>query len=111
MSGDDRHPAIEDVELTDVFAALADPVRLATVRTLAALGASPCNELHDSAGLTVSRSTFSHHQKVLREAGIIRERINGAQRVLTVRTQDLQTRFPGLLDVVLRQCPESDPAN
>jgi DNA-binding transcriptional ArsR family regulator len=98
---DDRHPPVTDFRLHRVLAALADPARLATIRTLAALGESPCTELHHAAGLQISHSTFSHHQRILREAGIIAERIRGAQRILTVRRADLDACFPGLLDAVL----------
>jgi DNA-binding transcriptional ArsR family regulator len=107
MSLDERHPRIESLQLPDVLAALADPVRLRTVRTLAALGTSPCNAVHQAAELTISRSTFSHHQKILREAGVIQERISGAQRILSLRTEDLDTRFPGLLDAILPDDGES----
>jgi DNA-binding transcriptional ArsR family regulator len=107
MSSDDRHPPIQNVALTDVLAALADPVRLHAVRTLAALGSSPCTDLYRAAGLTIGRSTFSHHQKILREAGVIQERIAGARRILHVRTEDLESRFPGLLNVVLAEMPSS----
>jgi DNA-binding transcriptional ArsR family regulator len=98
---DDRHPAVSDLRLSTLLAALADPARLAVVRTLAEVGEKPCNELHRAAGLTIGRSTFSHHQRTLREAGILRERIHGAQRFLTLRRADLDGRFPGLLDAVL----------
>lgn len=97
---DDRHPRTADLRLSKVLAALADPARLVTVRALAAVGDSPCADLHHTAGLTISRSTFSHHQRILREAGIIRERIHGAQRILSVRRDDLDACFPGLLDTV-----------
>jgi DNA-binding transcriptional ArsR family regulator len=66
-----------------VLAALADPVRLVTVRTLSAAGSTPCTELHRAAGLTISQSPFCHHQKILREAGLIAERIEGAHRILS----------------------------
>jgi DNA-binding transcriptional ArsR family regulator len=98
---DDRHPAATSLRLPTVLAALADPARLATVRTLAGLGESPCNDLHHAAGLRISRSTFSHHQKILRESGIIREHVRGAQRILTVRSEDLDSCFPGLLGAIL----------
>lgn len=98
---DDRHPPAADFRLPKVLTALADPVRLATVRTLVGLGDSPCADLHHAAGLRISRSTFSHHQRILREAGIIREHIHGAQRILSVRRQELDACFPGLLDAVL----------
>jgi DNA-binding transcriptional ArsR family regulator len=98
---DDRHPPATDLRLPKVLAALADPVRLTTVRTLAVLGDSPCTELHHAAALQISRSTFSHHQRILREAGIIHERIHGAQRILSVRRDELDACFPGLLNAIL----------
>lgn len=98
---DDRHPATGDLRLRKVLTALADPVRLTMVRALAALGESPCVELHQAARLTISQPTFSHHQRVLREAGILRERVHGAQRIISLRVEDLHACFPGLLEAVL----------
>ena|ERR1700761_9512620 len=95
------HPAPEDFRLTVILAALADPARLAAARTLAAQGESPCTRLQQDAGLTISRTTFSHHQKVLREAGIIRARVRGTERILSLRRDDLDQRYPGLLDAIL----------
>ena len=98
---DERHPGVADLRLPTVLAALADPARLATIRTLAAVGESPCHHLHHTAGLRISRSTFSHHQRILREAGVLHERINGPQRILSLRREDLDSCFPGLLDAIL----------
>jgi DNA-binding transcriptional ArsR family regulator len=98
---DDRHPRTTELRLSTVLAALADPARLITVRALAQVGESPCTDLHHTAGLTISRSTFSHHQRILREAGVLRERIHGAQRILSLRQADLDACFPGLLAAVL----------
>ncbi|WP_129789870.1 ArsR/SmtB family transcription factor [Promicromonospora panici] len=95
------HPPVTDLRLSKILAALADPGRLATVRTLAQKGESPCTRLQQDAGLQISRSTFSHHQKVLREAGILLVRVRGAERILSLRRDDLDSRFPGLLDLVL----------
>jgi len=95
------HPAPEDFRLTSILTALGDPARLAAVKTLAAKGESPCNRLQHDAGLTISRTTFSHHQKVLREAGIILARVRGTERILSLRRDDLDRRFPGLLDAIL----------
>lgn len=95
------HPAPEDFRLTAILAALADPARLAAVRTLAAKGESPCSRLQHDAGLTISRTTFSHHQKVLREAGIILACVRGTERILSLRRDDLDQRYPGLLDAIL----------
>ncbi|HWD79565.1 MAG TPA: helix-turn-helix transcriptional regulator [Kribbella sp.] len=98
---DGMHPDVSELEITKVLAALGDQGRLLTVRALDRLGDSDCTRLQADAGLTMSRSTFSHHQKVLREAGILHARIQGSQRILSLRRADLNTRFPGLLDAVL----------
>jgi DNA-binding transcriptional ArsR family regulator len=98
---DGLHPATSELRLARVLAALADPARLAVVQALARVEQSPCTRLSHEAGLTVSQSTFSHHQKVLREAGILRVRIHGSQRILSLRRDDLDALFPGLLDAVI----------
>jgi DNA-binding transcriptional ArsR family regulator len=104
----ETHPALEDFRLTAILTALADPARLAAVRTLAAKGESACTRLQRDAGLTISRTTFSHHQKVLREAGIIVARVRGTERILSLRRDDLDQRYPGLLDAILSA--PADPA-
>ena len=96
-----EHPAVEELRLPKVLAALADPARLVTVRTLARMGESPCTELQEKAGLRISRSTFSHHQRILRESGVLMARVRGSQRILSLRRDDLDTCFPGLLDSIL----------
>jgi DNA-binding transcriptional ArsR family regulator len=96
--GELDYPARDELELTDVLQALADPVRLQLLRVLdAADGELACNEIE----LPVSKSTASHHYKVLREAGLIEARVEGTRRYYTLRTDDLEARFPGLLDSVL----------
>jgi DNA-binding transcriptional ArsR family regulator len=104
----EAHLAPEDFRLTAILAALADPARLAAVRTLAAKGESPCTRLQHDAGLTISRTTFSHHQKVLREAGIILARVRGTERILSLRKDDLDQRYPGLLGAILN-APDDRP--
>ena len=92
------YPRPEELRLVDVLQALSDPVRLQIVRTLdRADGALACVDL----GLPVSKSTGSHHFKVLREAGVVRCREEGTRRYYTLRRQDLDARFPGLIDAVL----------
>ncbi len=79
--------------------ALGDPIRLQIVRLLDhADGAIACNEM----GLPVAKSTGSHHLKVLREAGVVRAQVDGTRRYYTLRRDDLEARFPGLIDSVLR---------
>ncbi|HEX5116755.1 MAG TPA: ArsR family transcriptional regulator [Pseudonocardiaceae bacterium] len=94
------HPSREALRLVDVMAALSDPVRLAIVARLAETesgGALACTTFT----LPVSKSTQSGHFKVLREAGVIRQRDEGTRRLNSLRRDDLDARFPGLLDLVV----------
>ena len=86
--------------LEDVLAALSDPVRLQIVRTLAAdPGGRPCGSFR----LPVTKSTASHHFRVLREAGVIDQEERGRTRHTKLRRDELDQRFPGLLELVLRE--------
>jgi DNA-binding transcriptional ArsR family regulator len=91
-------PRREDLRLEDVLQALGDPVRLQIVRTLYAEGGQrPCGTF----GLPVAKSTASHHFRVLRDAGVIHQRAAGRERLTELRTDDLDARFPGLLESVV----------
>ena len=91
-------PAAAELELADVLHALSDPVRLRIVEELAAGGEQACGVVP----LPVSASTRSHHFKILREAGVTVTRVRGTTRLVSLRRADLDARFPGLLDAVLR---------
>lgn len=95
------HPSRADITLVGVLSALGDPIRLAIVRKLVTLSdgrscgnLSPCE--------TVARSTLSHHFRVLRESGVIHQVKKGVEIINTVRRDDLEARFPGLLDQILK---------
>jgi DNA-binding transcriptional ArsR family regulator len=92
-----EHPKREEIELAGVLHALSDPVRLRIVTALAADAALTCG----SFDLPVTKSTCTHHFKVLREAGVIHQRPEGTTRVNTLRRDDLEARFPGLLATIL----------
>src|SRR6476659_2821328 len=94
------HPDVTDVELPDVLFALSDPARLDLVRGLAAQGPLTVAQCQATGG-DVPKSTFSHHLKTLREAGLIRNEPSGRQRTITLRRFEIDERFPGLLDAVL----------
>ena len=94
-------PAAEDFRLPRVLAALADPHRLATVRFVARNGESWCSQVMQEDGLSMTKSTFSHHLRILREAGVLTKRIEGAKGYTRLRKDDLDRRFPGLIDSVL----------
>jgi len=95
-----EHPETEEIELTRVLHALSDPVRLSVVHQLIAEGCvdKPCGTFQ----YTVAKSTFSHHIRVLREAGIIRVRHEGTRSLSSLREADLEARFPGLLASILQ---------
>ena len=93
--------AQERLDLPTVLAALADPGRLAIVRALAEQGEECCNKVGELAGLTVGKSTLSHHMKVLRESGVTRTRAQGTHRYVSLRRAELDEAFPQLLDAVL----------
>src|SRR3954447_8615767 len=92
-------PRLEDMRLEAVLAALSDPVRLFIVRTLAATDGD--SRSCGSFGLSVSKSTASHHFRVLRDAGVVRQHDEGRHRMTELRRDDLDARFPGLLDSVV----------
>ena len=92
-----HHPARRELELSAVLHALSDPARLEIVRRLAAGDEPPCGTFE----LGLSKATLSHHFRVLRESGVVRTRPEGRKRLLSLRTDDLDARFPGLLGAVL----------
>jgi DNA-binding transcriptional ArsR family regulator len=94
------HPQLADVELPTILFALSDPARLDLVRELAVQGPLTVAQCQAN-DPDVPKSTFSHHLKTLREAGLIRNEPAGRQRTITLRRAELERRFPGLLDAVL----------
>jgi predicted transcriptional regulator len=88
------------LKLETVLYALSDPARLHIVRNLADKGALACYAA--VAGLDLPKSTQSHHYRILREAGLIAQRKEGVCFISTLRKTDIDKRFPGLLDAVLR---------
>ena len=97
-------PDLADIDVLTVLQALSDPVRLEIVRQLAA-----CCDVTDSGELTcgqidlpVSKSTTTHHLKTLASAGITADREQGTRKYVHLRRAELEQRFPGLIDSVLR---------
>jgi DNA-binding transcriptional ArsR family regulator len=98
VAGPIAHPCCAELELSAVLHALSDPVRLQIVAELArGEGECTCGSFE----LPVTKSTCTHHFKVLREAGLIKQRQQGTTRLNTLRRADLESRFPGLLDTIL----------
>jgi DNA-binding transcriptional ArsR family regulator len=94
------HPPLREISLDLVMHALSDPGRIAIVRTLLQADGQPlaCNEI----SLVVSKATRSHHFDVLRNAGLIHTRMEGTKCLTSLRTVELEKRFPGLLNLVLK---------
>ena len=98
------HPAVTRSSSGAVLHALSDPVRLQIVAALAATDGEPTCGSFD---VPVTKSTCTHHFKVLREAGVIHQRQQGTARLNTLRREDLEARFPGLLETILDAAGES----
>jgi DNA-binding transcriptional ArsR family regulator len=96
-----KHSAdVENLDAMQVLQALADPVRLEIVRQLA--GCPGDGELTCGAvSLPVTKSTASHHFRTLLDAGVIAERSQGTRKYLHLRREELDRRFPGLIESVL----------
>jgi len=91
------HPDSANFDVLDVLHALSDPTRMTIVRTLWASPERACGTFD----VDVAPSTLSHHFKVLREAGVIRQREDGNRRWTSLRDDELASRFPGLLEAII----------
>lgn len=95
------HPPVEELDLFRVLHALSDPSRMRIVQTLVRDPERACG----SFPVDVAPSTLTHHFRVLREAGLIRQRQEGVRRWTSLRAADLDSRFPGLLAAVVAHAP------
>ena len=93
-----RQPSRDQIALSEVLYALSDPVRIEIIRGIADEGEQSCS--HCLVGMP--KSSLSHHFKVLREAGVISTRIEGTRHFNSIRSADLNARFPGLLSAILK---------
>ena len=92
-------PTTAEMDLPVVLDALSDPIRLAILHRYlvdAAGGIRSCGWV----GVDRPKSTMTHHVRVLREAGLLEQHQEGLTRSSRVRVDDVQQRFPGLLDLV-----------
>ncbi|MBG0814823.1 helix-turn-helix transcriptional regulator [Planomonospora sp. ID82291] len=92
------HPDVRTITLQQVLDALVDPVRRSIVTQLRD---APADLRCGGFDLPVSTSTATHHFRVLREAGLIRQYYVGASRMNTLRSDEVDEVFPGLLDAVV----------
>jgi DNA-binding transcriptional ArsR family regulator len=108
-----HHPSTDDIDLATVLRALGDPARLTIVQLLIEQGEQNCASLQTQLGMPIS--TCSYHLRLLREAGVVRTRTSGTLRYMSVRRDDIEARFPGLLNALKlpreHQAAETDPAS
>lgn len=97
LSDPPQHPDLGQVSILTLLGALADRTRLSVVEQLLADGDHVCGTFN----VDVAHSTLSHHLKLLREAGVIRQWESGRNRMTALREADLNEHFPGLLDAVM----------
>ncbi|MFC0447502.1 ArsR/SmtB family transcription factor [Rhodococcus jostii] len=93
-------PDPDQIRLEKVFAVLSEPLRLTIVQRLL----TSSDEFDHTCGwfgFDRPKSTLTHHFKALREAGVITQRQYGMERRSRVRLDDLNERFPGLVELIL----------
>ncbi|MGB5959198.1 MAG: helix-turn-helix domain-containing protein [Coleofasciculaceae cyanobacterium] len=101
------HPDCKDISLAGVLYALGDPIRLEIVRLLATKGEQPCAGfdfviVSGNTQKAIAKSTMSHHFRVLRESGVLYCRKEGTQHINSLRREELDANFPGLMAAVLQ---------
>ncbi|WP_103500541.1 MULTISPECIES: helix-turn-helix transcriptional regulator [unclassified Streptomyces] len=99
------HPTLAEIRLERVLHALSDPVRLRVVRALAeARDGLPCSLID----LPVSKSTTTHHFRVLRQSGVVRQQYRGTAKINELRRDELDWLFPGFLAGVLEAARQQE---
>lgn len=93
------HPSIRDISIDHVLYALSDSARRTIVAKLACGNAMNCSS---SCSDKMSPSTISFHHKVLRENGLIRSEKKGVEVINILRKDEIDKKFPGLLDSILK---------
>ncbi|TNM63632.1 ArsR/SmtB family transcription factor [Aliirhizobium smilacinae] len=95
-------PARDEIDLSVVFSTLSDPLRRTAIAILATL--PECTERNCvSFGFPVAKASLTHHFKVLREAGLISQIDYGNRRASSLRKNDIEARFPGLLAMLVEE--------
>jgi DNA-binding transcriptional ArsR family regulator len=92
-----------DVDASDVFKALGDPIRWSIVQQMAEVEELACSTLEDT--LPISKPTISYHTKILTQAGLITVRKQGRNFFYTLRRDVLRD----LMDDVWSLAPEPRP--
>lgn len=91
------HPTVDQLNLPTILKALGDRTRLEILKALSKSDETTCSNCN----IDMSKPALSHHYRVLRESGLIYVRVDGKQRFLSIRYDDIESKFPGLLGAVL----------
>ena len=106
------HPDAKDIQLGELLQALADPLRRQVIRELVRLPEGS-ERTCASFNLPVSKATLTHHFKILRHSGLIRQVDRGNSRAAQLRRTDIDQHFPGLLALLASEASalstETDP--
>ncbi|EOM76209.1 transcriptional regulator [Rhodococcus rhodnii] len=100
MADQDGHPDRDEFDLSSILHALSDANRRSVIVQLAE-EPDGTEQLCTVFGLPWAPSTRTHHFRVLREAGLVRQRDVGNGRLTSLRRSDLDAVFPGLLDQIV----------
>jgi DNA-binding transcriptional ArsR family regulator len=92
-----QQPLRDEISLHKVLHALSDPVRMEIVLKIARAGQVACGAFD----IPMPKSTLSHHFKVLRESGVLATRREGNELMNSLRSEDLEARFPGVIDAII----------
>ncbi|GAA4406703.1 ArsR/SmtB family transcription factor [Tsukamurella soli] len=90
---------LDAVDIGQVLRALGEPVRLAIVRKLAD-GQAHAKSIEEW-DLGMQKSALSHHFRALRLLGLTEVIVTGRSHAIRLRRDEIDRRFPGLLDAVL----------
>lgn len=97
------HPSIEEIRPEAILHALSDPVRAEIFASITQAGfVQACSTLACLGDRMIPKSSLSQHFKILREAGLIRSERQGVEMRNTSRWDEVNARFPGLLQSILQ---------
>ena len=101
------HPSVDQLDLATILGVLGDQTRLGIVAYLARNEGTPlsCGQFLDLG----SKTNLSYHLAKLREAGVTRTEVRGTSRLISLRRDDLDSRFPGLLDSIIASAVKMPP--
>ena len=96
------HPSVEEITVEGILHALSDPVRVSIYADIVGSACSQtCSTFLKVSEKAIPKSTLSQHFKALREAGLIRSERRGVEMHNTSRCQEVEKRFPGLIQAIV----------